>query len=123
MCFRFFNGESDIFPSICGQFCISHYACADIDRTVALASIELRDLVRNALGLAYNIITIKELEEWFCNEIHIILSPFVNNTVIDALSNLSGDSFHSFDLFIIIYSFIRFNIKIIDINTVSINWI
>jgi len=120
MCFRFFNGESDIFPSICGQFCISHYACADIDRTVALASIELRDLVRNALGLAYNIITIKELEQWFCNVILIILSPFVNNT---ALSNLSGDSFHSFDLFNIIYSFIRFNIKIIDINTVSINWI
>jgi len=67
-------------------------------RTVGLASIELRDFVRNALGLACNIITIKELEKWFCNVILILLSPFVNNTVIDAISNISCNSFSSFDL-------------------------
>jgi len=72
--------------------------CADIDRTVGLANIELRDVGRNALGLTYNIITIKELEEWFCNVILILVSPFLNNTVIEAISNLSGNSFSSFDL-------------------------
>jgi len=71
---------------------------ADIDKTVGLAYIELRDFIRNALGLAYNIITIKKLEELFCNVISILLSPFVNNFVINAISYLSDKSISSFDL-------------------------
>jgi len=72
--------------------------CADIDKTVGLAIIDLRDFIRNSLGLAYNIINIKDLEEWFCNVITILLSPFTNNNVVEAIFYLFGGSSATFDL-------------------------
>jgi len=61
-------------------------------------TIELREIIRNALGLAHNIINIKDLEEWFCNVITILLSPFTNNNVVEAIFYLFGGSSATFDL-------------------------
>jgi len=71
MCYGFLYRQHALFPFVCVQFCTSHYAkimCADIDKTVGLAIIDLRDFIRNSLGLAYNIINIKDLEEWYSPE-------------------------------------------------------